>query len=139
MTQRLADAIYVGGRYQPLEKTSEDTETLLYADWHYRHSPVLVCRRVGKGNVACTTLQAYDHPGLQQILYRVLCQLAGQHLSDRSLGDGLLGYAQPLGQAHGLGVEATPGLALKAGCDINLKQLDQAKQEFQLFLIRSLC
>ena len=69
---RLPDALYLTGRYQVLKPTDEDTETLLYADWHYAHTPVLTQRPVGRGRVACTTLQAFDHPVVQQICYRLL-------------------------------------------------------------------
>ena len=69
MAMRLPDALYLKGRFQSLEITDTATETILYADWHYRHKPVLVERSVGDGRVACTTLQAYDHPVLQQIFY----------------------------------------------------------------------
>ena len=127
---RLADAMYLQGVYQPLTKTSKETETVLYADWQYEHSPVLVHRTVADGQIACTTLQAYDHPLFQQILYRLLRQLAGQPLSRRTIGVGLLGYAQSVGKAHGLGIEATDGLSLRAVCDLNQQILKQAKDDF---------
>jgi len=41
---RLADAFYLQGCYRALNKTSAETETILYADWQYQHSPVLVYR-----------------------------------------------------------------------------------------------
>jgi predicted dehydrogenase len=127
---RLADAIYLQGCYRPLNKTSEETETVLYADWQYQHSPVLVYRPAGDGQVACTTLQAYDHAPFQQILYRLLSQLAGQPCSHRTLKVGLLGYAQSIGKAHGLGIEATAGLSLGAAGDLDQQRLAQARHDF---------
>jgi predicted dehydrogenase len=127
---RLPEAIYLKGWYQPLDKTSEDTETVLYADWHYQHSPVLVSRTAGEGQVACTTLQAYDDPAFQQILYRLLRLLAKHFEPHRTYGVGLLGYAQSVGQPHGLGIEATPGLILRAACDLDKERLRQAQQDF---------
>ncbi|MCG6980263.1 MAG: Gfo/Idh/MocA family oxidoreductase [Deltaproteobacteria bacterium] len=127
---RLADAMYLQGVYQPLVKTSEETETILYADWQYQHSPVLVLRSAGDGHVACTTLQAYDHPVFQQILYRLLRQLAGKPFNQRTLGAGLLGYAQSVGKAHGLGIEATAGLQLMSACDLDQQRLMQAQIDF---------
>ncbi len=127
---RLPDAVYLSGHYQALEKTAEGTETLLYADWRYQHSAVLVSRSVGTGRVACTTLQAYGHPGFQQILYRIVLELAGRPVGDRVLGVGLLGYSPFVGQAHGLGIEATPGLALRAACDLNPERLEQVRKDF---------
>ncbi len=127
---RLPEAIYVNGRYQALNLTHETAEAILYADWRYEHSPVMVYNSVDRGRVACTTLQAYDHPGIQQIFYRLLRQLAGHPSSNQTLGVGLLGYAQSVGQAHGLGIEATDGLILRANCDLDEKRLKQAQQDF---------
>jgi predicted dehydrogenase len=130
MAQRMPDAFYMNGRYQALEKTAEDTEIILYADWHYQHNPVLVNRSVGNGQVSCTTLQAYDNPAFQQILYRLLRQSAGQPIRNQILGIGLLGYSPFIGREHGSGVEATAGLSLRVVCDENPQQLKQAQRDF---------
>ncbi len=129
-TARLPEAIYLHSCYQPLEKTAEDTEIVLGADWHYGKRPVLVQRQVGNGRVACTTLQAYDHPAFQRILYRLLYHLCRRCLEERTLRVGLLGYAPSIGQIHGVSVEATPGLALRAACDSNPERLRQAQRDF---------
>ncbi|UCG13118.1 MAG: Gfo/Idh/MocA family oxidoreductase [Deltaproteobacteria bacterium] len=130
LAARLPDAIYVNGRFQTFDKTAATAETILYADWRYQHCPVLVYHSVGEGQVACSTLQGYDHAVVQQIVYRLLCQLAGQPPSERTLGVGLLGYAQSVGKAHGLGIEATDGLILRAACDLDQQRLQQAQQDF---------
>ena len=52
MAARLPDAIYLDGRYQELTKTADDTETILYTDWHYTHRCVMTHRRVNKGRAA---------------------------------------------------------------------------------------
>jgi hypothetical protein len=127
---RLPDAVYLAGRYHALSKTAENIETILYADWHYSHSAVLTCRRVGAGNVACTALQDYSHPDLQRILFRLFYQLAGRRMNESSLGIGILGYAPSVGQIHSLDVANTPGLSLRAICDLNPKRLEQARQDF---------
>jgi predicted dehydrogenase len=127
---RLPDAVYLPGRYHALKKVDEACETILYADWHYQHKPVLTHRWFGKGQAACTTLQAYENPMFQQILYRLLRRLAGNREPNRELGVGLLGYSPNVGQGHGLGVQHTTGLSLKAVCDLNPQRLDQARQDF---------
>ncbi len=127
---RLPDAVYLKGRYHSLRKTADDTETILYADWQYSHRSVLTHRRVGEGNVACTSLQAYSDPALQRILYRLLYQLAGRRMRGNPLGVGILGYAPSVGRTHGLGAEKTPGLALRAVCDLNPDQRDRARSDF---------
>jgi predicted dehydrogenase len=127
---RLSDAVYLSGNYQALELAAEGTEIILYADWRYQHKAMLVSRSLGAGRVACTTLQAYGHPGFQQILYRILLDLAARPVGDRVLGVGLLGYSPFVGQAHGLGIQATPGLALRAACDLNPERLEQVVKDF---------
>jgi len=130
MAMRLPDAFYLKGRFQSFEITDAAAETILYADWHYRHKPVLVERTVGDGRVACTTLQAYDHPALQQIFYRLLRKLAGHSWAEQKLGVGLLGYSAFIGKQHGMGVGSTPGLEFRAFCDKDPERLAQARQDF---------
>jgi predicted dehydrogenase len=127
---RLADAIYLKGRYHVLTKTADDTETILYADWHYSHKTVLAYRRRGEGRVACTTLQDYGNPGLQRILYRLVWQLAGRNIHQGPVGVGILGYAPSVGTLHGVGTEKTTGLSLRAVCDSNPERLNEARKDF---------
>jgi predicted dehydrogenase len=130
LAARLPDPIYVSASHRPLETTAEDVEVVLCADWRYQRNAVLVMRRVGKGQVACTTLPVCDHCRVQQILYRLLRSLAGQAHEREPLGVGLLGYSPAVGQAHALGVDATPGLSLVAICDHDPLRLDEAQPEF---------
>ncbi len=129
---RWPDAIYVGGNYQSLEPAAEDTDILLYTDWRYQHRAVLIARNVGDGRVACTTLQAYENPAFQQILYRLLRELAGQTSASQTLGVGLLGYSPHIGKNHATGITATPGLDLNAICDASPERLARAKADFPL-------
>ncbi len=130
VAMRLPGSFYVNSRYHPLKPTADDTETILYADWRYQHSPVVVARTVGDGKAACTTLTAYNNAQCQQLLYRLLRYVGRQPNAGRALGVGLLGYAPSVGQLHGLGAQAVEGLALRAACDLNSRRLAEAKQEF---------
>ena len=130
MAVRLPDAYYLKGRRHSLTITQDDTETILYADWHYRHIPVMTARSSGNGRVVCTTLQHYGHDFFCRILYRTLCWLAGYLRADRQLGVGLLGYAPSVGRLHAEGASVTPGLALKAVCDLNPERISEARQDF---------
>ncbi|MGB5993502.1 MAG: Gfo/Idh/MocA family oxidoreductase [Desulfobacterales bacterium] len=130
MADRLPDAIYVKGRYHPLQVLSEDVKTLLYADWRYQHNPVLVCRKVDAGRVACTTLQDFESSDLNRIIYRLLRELSGQPATDQNLNVGILGYAPSVGELHGSGVCATNGFELHAVCDLNPQRLKMAKHRF---------
>jgi predicted dehydrogenase len=130
LARRLPDPIYLNGSYRGLEVTADNTETILYTDWRSRHVPVLTRRPVGNGQIACTTLAVYDDSNLQQIFFRLLQGLAGRPARDEWLGVGLLGYSPNVGQKHGLGVMATPGLQLRGLCDLNPKRLSQAEEDF---------
>jgi predicted dehydrogenase len=127
---RLPDSVYVTDRHQSLETESEDTEIILCADWEYQSNPVLVTRPLGAGRVACTTLHAFDKPVICQIFYRLLRYLAGHATGDQTVGVGLLGYSPSMGLPHGLGVEATPGLELRAVCDLDPQRLEAAQHSF---------
>jgi predicted dehydrogenase len=127
---RLPDPIYVNASHRALETTTEDVEVVLCTDWRYQRNTVLTTRRVGKGRVACATLPPADCRPLQQIFYRLLRYLAGQAEDRGPLGIGLLGYSPSIGLAHGLGVEATPGLNLAAVCDLDARRLDEARRQF---------
>ena len=130
MADRLPDAIYVKGRYHPLQILSDDVTTLLYADWRYQHNPVLVYRQIDAGRVACTTLQDFENSGLKQIIYRLLRELSGQPATDQSLNVGILGYAPSVGELHGIGICETNGFELHAVCDLNPQRLKMAKHRF---------
>ena len=130
MATRLADALYLKGLYHPLVHQTNDAELILHADWHYNHSSMMLARPVGKGKVACTTLQAYREPAFQQILYRLLRYLAGFNDGHPVLGVGILGYAPSVGKMHGLGVQNTPGLELMAACDLSPQRLAQVRRDF---------
>ena len=134
IADRLPDAFYSGGMFQGLEIVEDDTEIILYADWHYTHKPVLVKRPAGEGFVACTTLQAYDNPCLQKILYRLLLNLSKQssryYRDTKPLKVGIVGYAQSVGLMHGLGISAIDGLEMTGICDLNPERVEQAQMDF---------
>ncbi len=130
IAERLPDAIYVKGRYHPFHIQGKDVTTVLYADWHYQHSPVLVQRHFGAGQVACTTLQDFENPELRPIIYRLLRLLSGQPMTARKLNVGILGYAPSVGELHAKGVLTTTGLHLHAVCDVNSQRLAMAKRQF---------
>jgi predicted dehydrogenase len=136
MATRLPDAFYLKDVYRPLVQQADDTELILYADWHYNHRPMMLARPVGEGKVACTTLRAYGEPAFQQILYRLLRYLAGGNAGHQMLGVGLLGYAPSVGKVHGLGVQNTPGLELLAACDSSPQRLAQVRKDFPDIRIR---
>jgi predicted dehydrogenase len=129
MAERLDDAFYVPGRFQELLVESDRAQTVIYADWHFTHRAMVVRRTMGRGQVACTTLQAFDTPDLQQIGHRLILSLSGRPFG-RTLKVGILGYAPSVGRLHGLGCANTDGLEMIAACDLNQERLDQARIDF---------
>jgi len=131
MAIRLPDALYVPGQFHPIEVFEDDVEILLYTDWKYYHRAMWTTRSYGKGQLACTTLQDYSNPMLQQICHRLLRYWQGSAPSPTaSLGVGILGYAPSVGQPHGLAFDQVPGLHLKAICDLSEQRLQQATRDF---------
>ena len=134
LARRMPDSFYCIGPYQSILPESDSTQVLLQADWHYRRKPVLIARQADKGMLSCTSLRAYSDPCFRQILYRLLILLSGgtvtPALGIKSIGVGILGYAQSVGQLHGLGVSNTDGLHLSAACDLNSDRLRQALIDF---------
>jgi predicted dehydrogenase len=127
---RLPDAIYVTGQQMALKPIVPDVETILYADWHYQHLPMLTLRRSGKGLYASTVLTDYAHPIWQQILYRLVRHLAGHAIAEPTIGIGILGYAPSVGQFHAEASQNTPGLGLQAVCDLASARIAQAQDDF---------
>lgn len=130
LSARLPDGIYLQEHFHPLALHADDTETILYADWHYQHRAVLVGRPYGKGKAACTTLNDFSHPVLCQIVYRLIRDLGGHRIPVQQLGIGILGYAPSVGPYHAQGIVQTPGLGLQAACDLSTERLQQAQNEF---------
>ena len=134
MARRMPASFYFSGPYQSLLPDADDGIVLMYADWHYRRMPVLTARKVDRGLVACTTLQCFDDPCFQQIAYRLLIYLAAGIRTPagaaRSIGVGILGYAQSVGQLHGSGIGSTDDMRLAAACDLSPDRRAQAKIDF---------
>ena len=137
ISARLPDAFYVSSVHQPLESTRDEVKTLLYADWRYTHSSVFTLMQHGAGLAACTTLDDYANNLFSRVLFRALSWLSGElyqrdfTLDDSTtLGVGLLGYSPAVGQLHGEGASGTPGLALRAACDLNPARRREAQRQF---------
>lgn len=130
IADRLADAFFISGIYQGLSVQSEDVKTLLVADWHFQHTPLLTYRAVDAGHVVCTTIQDFNNRFIRQILYRLIRQFSAVPPPAGNLSVGILGYAPSVGELHGKGIEASTGLTLKAICDLNPTQLQLAANVF---------
>ena len=127
---RLPDAVYTTDCHHALVPAVEEAEPVLYVDWHFQHSTVLIQRKWGQGALACSSLLNFDHDVLCQLFYRLLRQLAGVPYTNGPVGVGILGYAPSVGAAHGTGVTQTSGLKLIAACDLSPERLVQARLDF---------
>jgi predicted dehydrogenase len=127
---RLPEAFYLAARHRPIEIESPEAQTVLYADWHYTHSPVVVRRTLGKGRLACATIPTCGPEPLQQVFYRLIRFLAAGPTENRRLGVGILGYAPWVGKIHGLGAQHTVGMELRITCDLNPRRLQAAAEDF---------
>jgi predicted dehydrogenase len=130
LAARLPEAFYVTGIHHPLVRTAGDAAIVLAADWHYRHSPLIITRPVEQGLTACCSLRDLRHPLLHQILYRLVRFLAGFRPREKTLGLGILGYSPAMGRFHGLAAEATAGFRLQAVADLSPEARRQAALDF---------
>lgn len=118
---RLPDEFYVSGNFMPLKIFYKDVEVILYADWQYSHLPMLTNHTLENGLAAATTINDFNQPTIQRVLYRLLRRLAGFPYPKNTLGVGLLGYPSSVGDLHAQATHhGTPGLQLKTICDISL-------------------
>lgn len=130
IASRLPEAMYINRGRAALALNRPDVQTILYADWRYAHLPVLTVRAAGRGRAACSVLPDMKHPVLRQIFYRLLRHLGGRAPGNRSIGVGILGYAPSVGKIHGIGVQGTSGLELKAVSDLNPERRNRAALDF---------
>jgi len=131
LSVRLPDAFYVSGIFLPLAVQAEGVEVVLYADWQYTHQPVLTLHQYGDGLAALTAIQDLSQPMLARILYRLMRRLAGVADPGQVIKVGLLGYPPWLGELHAVATaEGTPGLQLRAICDLSPARLMAARERF---------
>jgi predicted dehydrogenase len=130
MGVRLPDVFYFPNQYLPLCLVDDQAETVLYADWHFQHTPVVVNNPQGDGRVVSTTLRNFAEPAFQQVVYRLLRNLAGRHTTSQTVNVGLLGYSPAVGRLHAMGSEAVTGLNFMAACDLSQARLDEAVADF---------
>ncbi|MEM7798478.1 MAG: Gfo/Idh/MocA family oxidoreductase [Chloroflexota bacterium] len=128
--ERLGDAFYLKGLFQPIGFNDQKAETVFYADWRYTHQPVITRKSVGEGSAIFTTLHDWHDLNFQRIVYRLLRSSVHPDRSSKPFGVGLLGYAPSVGQLHGSGAAATSGLTLRTACDLSDERLDAAKHHF---------
>ncbi|MEM8860863.1 MAG: Gfo/Idh/MocA family oxidoreductase [Chloroflexota bacterium] len=129
LVNRLGDAFYMTGRFQPIDVQDDSVETVFYADWRYTHQAMITRKAVGEGQAIMCTLHDYENEAFQRIVYRMLHEAAAPQIS-KTLGVGLLGYAPSVGQLHGSGAAATYGLRLAMACDLSDERLAAAKEHF---------
>jgi predicted dehydrogenase len=95
---------------------------------------MLTCHSFGQGTAALTTIQDLNQPTFRRIFYRLLRRLANLAEPDQPLQVGMLGYPPSVGELHAKAtVSGTPGLQLRAICDLSQARLGAAKEAFGSF------
>ncbi|MBC8162311.1 MAG: Gfo/Idh/MocA family oxidoreductase [Roseiflexaceae bacterium] len=118
-------------RLLPLHPLDDLSQPMLVASWQGQRLPLALMRSVGDGRAACLSLNHFDEPLVAQIVYRLLRELARRE-EPAALGVAVLGYgpSDAVGYRHGLAIEAVPGLAFRAACDLSEQRLEQATHDF---------
>ncbi len=129
LVNRMADAFYMTGRFQPILPQNDEVETVFYADWRYTHQAMITRTPVESGQAYVTTLHDWTNPAFQRLVYR-MAQAAAMPRRTTPLGVGLLGYAPSVGRLHGTGSAATDGLRLAMACDLSDERLAAAREHF---------
>jgi scyllo-inositol 2-dehydrogenase (NADP+) len=125
------DELYILKDFDPSRCT-----VLARAWWQGKAMPLAYVRPHGAGRVAYLAnghdLRAWNHPEFQKLLVRALEWTAGAERRDRTIRCGLLGYGAGLcmGKGHAGWINATPGLAAVAACDIDPDRAAAARQDF---------
>ena len=129
--RRLPDSFTLTTPLLPLVPRDETSQPLLIASWQSQRLPLALIRSEDDGRVACLSVQEFSDPLMARIVYRLLRHLARREEA-KPLGVAVLGYgpSDAVGFRHGRAVEATPGLAFRAACDLNEQRLVQAKHDF---------
>ncbi len=128
---RLPEAFYISGTFLPLSVQDANVDVVLYADWRYTHQSMLTCRSFGQGTAALTTIQDLNQPTFRRIFYRLLRRLANLAEPNQPLQVGMLGYPPSVGELHAKATASgTPGLKLRAICDLSQARLGAAKEVF---------
>ena len=131
LARRLPATFMLTNRLLPLHPLDDRSQPLLVASWQGQRLPLALMRAEGDGRTACLSLDHFDVPLVAQITYRLLLELVHRNEPD-VLGVAVLGYgpSDAVGYYHGRAVEAVPGLAFRAVCDLNEQRLAQAQHDF---------
>jgi predicted dehydrogenase len=127
------DELYILKGFDPSRST-----VLAQAWWQGKPMPMAYVHPYGAGRVAYLAnghdLRAWNHPEFQKLLVRALEWTTGAELpAGRTIRCGLLGYGAGLqmGKGHAGWINATPGLAAVAACDILPERTEAARKDFQ--------
>jgi len=126
---RVTDELYVS-EYSP-----EGLDILMTADWQGTRQPMLYTKPYGKGRVVYFALghdeRAVGHPTFRKVVLRAVDWAMGKEETG-TIGCGVIGYgpAFNMGKHHGNFIVGTPGLELRAICDLDPARTEAAKEDF---------
>jgi predicted dehydrogenase/type 1 glutamine amidotransferase len=131
LTERLPAEIRVEDELYLSEGPPAGAASLLRASWRYSDQVVAYERRHGEGRFVQVGLghgaATYRDSDFQKLVHRAVLFAAGVTPSP-TVGVGLLGYGA-IARGHAESVIATPGIELRAVCDISQQRRELASRE----------
>ena len=131
LTDRLAAEIRLEDELLLAEGPPANATVLMRASWQFTDQVVAYERRHGEGRFVHIGLghgqDAYENADLQKLVHRAALFAAGV-VPDPSVGVGLVGYGA-IAQVHAASISATPGLDLRAVCDVSAERRTLAQRE----------
>ncbi len=131
LTQRLAAEIRLEDELFLAEGPPADAGVLMRASWQFTEQVVAYERKHGDGRFIHIGLghgpSTYENSDFQKLLHRAVLFAAGWTPAP-AVGVGLIGYGA-IARAHAGSVIATPGLELRAVCDLSAERRALAQRE----------
>ena len=140
LTQRLAAEIRLEDELYMSEGPPADAAVLMRASWHFTEQTVAFERAFGEGRVVNIGLghsaAAYANADLQKLVHRAVLLAAGVQPKPQ-VGVGLIGYGA-IARNHAASINATPGLAVQAVCDLSSERRAAATRELGVRAVQNL-
>jgi predicted dehydrogenase len=131
VTERLSPEIRIEDELYLSEGPPTDSNVLLRASWRFSDQVVAYERRHGDGRFVQIGLgheaATYDDPDFQKLVNRAVLFASGA-APGPAVGVGLVGYGA-IARGHAESVSATPGLDMRAVCDISPERRELAAHE----------
>jgi scyllo-inositol 2-dehydrogenase (NADP+) len=134
VTQRLAPELRLEDELFLSEGPPADADVLMRASWQFTDQVVAYERKHGDGRFIHIGLghrpSTYENVDFQKLVHRAVLFAAASRPAP-AVGVGLIGYGA-IARAHAASVIATPGLELRAVCDLSAERRTLAERELSV-------